>query len=280
MDQITTQSVIDPVALEAIASFVQAELIAKPRLSGAVLNLSALVGPGMDSIKVPRYGSFTAERKVGARALTAQKLDPTPDQLYLNKQDGIYSEIEDIAQLQSSVGVLSLYGTRMASAIMKKMDYEIYTELANVSTSSPDHAIGFAAGTTLTKPDFTNAKKLLRNAEVDLEDGALWLACNPDQEKALLDLADFVDADKWISGSESAKLQGLIGRAYGFNILISTQYTNPVFFHSSACAFAMQQGMKVIQQPLAKEVAVGVSVNQIYGVKRMQGGVAAVKISS
>lgn len=278
MDQITTQSVIDPVALEAIASFVQAELIAKPRLNGAILDLSALVGPGMDSIKVPRYGSFTAERKVGAKALTAQKLDPTPDQLYLNKHDAVYTEIEDIAQLQSSVDVQALYAQRIASAIMKKMDFELYTELAQVSTSSPDHAIAFASGSTLTKADFTNAKKLLRNAEVEIDDGQLWLACNPDQEKALLDLADFVDADKWVSGSEAAKLQGVIGRAYGFQIIVSTQYANPVFFHSSACAFAMQQGLKVMQEPLAQKLAVGLSMAQLYGVKRMQGGVAAVKL--
>lgn len=278
MDQITTQSVIDPVALEAIAAFVQAELIAKPKLNGAVTDLSALVSPGMDSLKIPRYGSFVAERKVAATKLTAQKLDPTADQLYLNLHDGVYVEIENIAQLQSSVDVQALYAQRMASAMMKKWDYEVYTELSNVSSSSPDHTVAFASGTTLTKADFTNSKKLLRVSEIDIDDGQLWLACNPSQEKALLELSDFVDADKWLSGSEQVKLQGLIGKAYGFQILISNQYTSPVFFHSSACAFAFQQQMQFMQAALPQELAVGLSANHLFGVKRLQAGKAAVKI--
>lgn len=279
MDQITTQSVIDPVALEAIAAFVQAELIAKPKLNGAVTDLSALVSPGMDSLKIPRYGSFVAESKVAATKLTAQKLDPTVDQLYLNQHDGVYVEIENIAQLQSSVDVQALYAQRMASAMMKKWDATVYTELSSVS-SSPNHNPAFASGTTLTKADFTNSKKLLRQSEIDIDDGQLWLIANPAQEKALLELADFVDADKWLSGSEQVKLQGLIGKAYGFQILISTQYTSPIFFHSSACAFAFQQNMQIMQASLPQDLAVGLSMSHLFGVKRLQAGKAAVKIGS
>lgn len=277
MDQITTQSVIDPVALEAIASFVQAELIAKPKLNGAVTDLSALVGQGMDSIKIPRYASFVAERKIGAKKLTAQKLDPTPDQLYLNKPDAVYTEIENIAQLQSSVGVIQLYSQRIASAMMKKWDEEIYTELANVTGANNP---AFASGSLLTKSDFTGAKKILRDAEVDVDDGQLFLAINPAQEKAVLELADFVDADKWLSGAEQVKLNGLIGKAYGFQIIVSTQYTNPVFFHRSACAFAVQQEMQFMQAALPQELAVGLSAWRNYGVKQLQGGVAAVKVGT
>jgi hypothetical protein len=280
MDNITTQSVIDPVALEAISAFVQQELIAKPKLNGAVTDLSALVGPGMDSIKIPRYGSFVAERKLGATKLSAQKLDPTADQLYLNKQDAVYTEVENIAQLQSSVGVLELYSQRIASAIMKKWDYEIYTELALASSSSPDHQVAYASGSALTKADFTNSKKLLRAAEVDVDSGDLYLCCNETQEAVLLGLADFVDADKWFSGAEQVKMNGLIGKAYGFQIIIGTQYSAPVFFHKSACAFAVQAGMQFMQAPLPQALSVGLSAWHNYGVKQLQGGKAAVKIGS
>lgn len=278
MDQLTTKSDIDNISLEAIAAFVQVELIAKPKLTAAVMDLSALVGPGMDSVKVPRFDSFTAQRKVAATKLSAQKLTSSPDQLYLNKQDAVYTLIENIAQLQSSVDMQQVYGERIASALMKKWDAEIYAELINVSTSSPDHTVAYQSGSALTKADFTNAKKLLRTAEVDVDDGQLYLAIDPTEEAVVLGLADFVDADKWFSGSEQIKMQGLIGRAYGFQIIVSTQYTSPCFFHKSACGYARQAQLQFMQAPSVADLGIELAAWHNYGVKQMQGGKAAVLV--
>lgn len=278
MDQITGQSAIDNISLEAIAAFVQAELIAKPRLSGAVMDFSALVGPGMDSIKVPRFNSFRAERKVEATKLKAQKLTSTPDQLYLNKPDAILTLIENVAQLQSSVDAQQLYAKRIVSGLLKQWDYEIYQELAAVSESSPDHKVAWATGSALTKADFINAAKLIETQEVDTSDGEMFLACDPISKAVLLGLSDFVDADKWSSGSELAKGLGVIGQAYGFKIIVSTQFTSPVFFHKSACAYARQTGIQFMQAPKPAELGVELAAWHNYGVKQMQGGKAAVKV--
>lgn len=278
MDQITTQSVIDPVALEAIAAFVQAELIAKPQLSGTITDLTSMVGPGMDKLKIPRFGSFVAETKVGAKALTAQKLDPTNDDLNLNLHEAVYTLIEDIAQLQSSVPILEEYAKRIASALLAKMDYRIYTELKNVSDTVPDHSVNFASGSTVTKADFTGAIKLLLDSNIPIEDGSLWAAFPTSQYKATLELSDFVDADKWGSGSEVVKANGALGRAYGFNIRVSSQFDKPVFYHSSAVAFARQQQLKFYDAVSVEDLGVKLAASHLYGVKQLQAGKAAVKI--
>lgn len=279
MDFITTKSVIDAVSLEAIAGFVQQELIAKPKLAATVQDLSALVSPGMDSVKIPRFGSFVAERKVGALALSAQKLDPTNDTLNLDKHDAVYTMVENIAQLQSSVDVQELYAQRMASAILKKWDEEIYTELANASSSSPDHQISYAAGSAITKADFTNALELLMLQEIDLSQGQLWCALPIAQYKAALGLSDFVDADKWASGSEVIKMSGALGKAYGFNIIVSSVFDNIVMYHSSAMGFARQKALSFMQAQAPKYLAVELACEHVYGVKQLQGGKGAVKIS-
>jgi hypothetical protein len=278
MDFITTQSTIDNISLEAIAAFVQKELIAKPKLAGTITDLSAAVGPGMDSIKLPRFNSFVAERKVAARHLTKQKLTSSPDQLYLVKHDAVLTEIENIAQLQSSVDLQMLYAERIASAMKKKEDQEIFEELKLSSESSPDHRVAFASGSTLTKADFTNSIKLMLDAEIELGDGTLWLAAPTAQYKAILELSDFVDADKWGSGSEVIKGTGALGRAYGFNIIVSTVFDKPVFYHSTACAFARQKAISYMQAPLPKNLSVELAADHVYGVKQMQGGKAAIVI--
>lgn len=279
MDFVTTKSVIDAVSLEAIAAFVQQELIAKPQLASTVTDLSAMVGPGMDLIKIPRFGSFVAERKVGALALSAQKLDPTNDSLLLDKHDAVYTMVENIAQLQSSVNIQELYAQRIASALMKKWDEEIYTELKLASSSSPDHLIAYDSGSTITKGDFTNAIELLLLQNIDISVGQLTAALPVAQYKAALELADFVDADKWMSGSEAVKANGALGRAYGFNIIVSTIFDSPVFYHSSALAFARQQALEFMQVPAPKYLAVELSAAHIYGCKQLQGGKGAVVVS-
>jgi hypothetical protein len=273
MDQLTSKSDIDNISLEAIAAFVQVELIAKPGLVGTVTDLSSLVGPGMDSLKIPRFDSFTAQSKVAATKLSAQKLTSSPDTLLLNKQEAVYTMIEDIAQLQSSVNMQQLYGERIASALMKKWDAAIYAELILGGSTS------YSSGSALTKADFTKARKIMKDLEIELDSGSSWLAINPAAEKVVMDLSDFVDADKWSSGSEQIKVNGFIGRAYGFNIVVGTQYTSPVFYQSSAVAFARQEQMKMASNFSIADLATELAGWHLYGVKQLQNGAASVKFA-
>jgi hypothetical protein len=166
-----------------------------------------------------------------------------------------------------------LYGERIASALMKKWDAAVYAELILGGSTA------YSSGSALTKADFTKARQIMKNLEVDLDSGGNWLAINPAAEKVVMDLSDFVDADKWSSGSEQIKVNGFIGRAYGFNIVVGTQYTSPVFYNSSACAFARQEQLKIASNFSIADLATELAGWHLYGVKQLQGGAASVKFA-
>jgi hypothetical protein len=275
-DNYTVQQDIDNISLAIIADFVQAELIAKPGLANSVLDLTRMVGKGMKSVTIPKFNSFVAERKIAAKPLTAQKLNSNPDILYLNKPDAVYTIIEDVAEMQSSVEMLELYATRIASALNKRWDYEIYQSLLTTS-----EAMAFASGTTVTKADFTNADEHLENNEIPIHDGqGKFLVVNPAQKKAIMNLSDFVDADKWFSGSEEIKTTGQIGVAYGYNIIVSTQYARPVFYHKMAAAYARQKTLNFSQANSPEDLGLKLSGWHLYGNCGLQGGLAAVRLGA
>lgn len=282
MDQITDVATIDAVSLAAISSFVQASLIEKPRLAGTVMDLTALVGPGMKSLAVPRFGNLNVQKKQGSTKLSAQKLSPTNDSILLVEHDAILVEVEDIAQLQSSVDMQQLYGVKIGEAMSKQMDKEIYTELLNASSSSPDHHLAYQSGSAITKADFTKARRLFRESEVDIDDGALFAIVTPANEEALLNSSDFVDVDKFGSEAERLKATGVVGRIYGFYVIpraIALADKN-VFYHQSAMAIARQMGMQMRSQYDIYNQANLISGAQIYGHKIMQAGKAAVEIGT
>ncbi len=282
MDQITDVTVIDAISLAAISSFVQASLIEKPRLAGTVMDLSALVGPGMKSLAVPRFGNLNVQKKQASTKLTAQKLAPTNDTILLVEHDAVLVEVEDIAQLQSSVDMQQLYGVKIAEAMAKQMDIEIYTELKNASASAPDHRLAYQSGTTVTKADFTKARRLLREAQVDIDSGSLYAALSPKNEEAILNSADFVDVDKFGTAAEAMKGSGIIGRIYGWFVIprVIVADDENMFYHESALAIARQMAPKMASQYDIRDQAVLLSGAQIYGQKVMQAGKACVKVGT
>lgn len=281
MDEITTQSVIDPISLAAIASFAQASLIEKPRLMGTVMDLSPLVAKGMKSVGIPRFGNLNVQKKQGATNLTAQKLTPTNDTISLVEHDAILVEVEDIAELQASLAMQEFYGKKIAEAMAKQFDKEIYNELLNVS-SSPDHSVAYASGSTLSKGDFNASRRKMREAEVDIDDGDLFAIVSPKNEEAILNASDFVDVDKFGSEAQVLKAMGVVGRIYGFLVIpraIASDDKN-IFYHRTALGFAMQQQMKVESQRDLRALSNLLAASRLYGLKMMQAGKAAVEVGT
>jgi N4-gp56 family major capsid protein len=246
------------------------------------MNVSNFATSGNDLIKFPRLGSFTAADKAEDTDASAQHLTFATDSLLLNKHKIVYAEVEKYAILQSRVDVLGEYASRMAKELARQLDDDIYTELAAVSTSAPDHTIAYAntPTSTLTKADFVEARRLLRVQNVEVNDGNLFLSINPSQEAAILQLADFVDADKWSSGSEIAKLNGVIGKAYGFNIVVSNLVDlGSVFYHREHVGFALQQLPDFRSDYSVKGAKFEVAIDQVYGVKAMQAGKTGVLVN-
>lgn len=282
MDQITTKSEIDAVSMELILSIVQTELVQGMVLAPSLTDYSPLVGPGMDKVKIPRTGSFQAEKKVSATDFTSQALTFVTDDIALDEHEGILAEIEGIADIQSRVDIAGEYARRMASALALQMDTFIYGQMKLTSASSPDHRRAFDNGSTLAKNDFVNAKKLLRIQNVPMNDGRLFCAISPERESDILKLADFVDADKWGDAAVSAKLNGVIGRAYGFNILVSNVVEDAgcLFYHSSHVGWAQQLAPTFETARNLKIAGYDALLHHLYGAKVLDAGKRGVLVGS
>jgi len=281
MDQLTTKADIDEVSLELISSIFQTELIQSGVLAPTVENFTDLVKPGADSLKLPRANSFVVEKKQAGQKATSQKLTVSQDKLELSEHAVVQALVEDIASIQANVPLVAEYVKRMASSHALQLDKDIYAQLKLASSATPDHRIAYAAGGAPTKQDFINARKLMKVANVP-GDGRWYCAVNPAMEAVVIGLADFVDADKWMSGSEQVKQNGLLGRAYGFQVLTTNAVSDDymIFYHSSHVGLAFQRQPNLQEQYKLEHLGLLVSLDQLYGVKVLDGGKRGVLVGS
>lgn len=281
-DNRTGPSEVSAVAATIISSIVQAELIQASILLPTVDDYSAFAQPGSKTVSIPRFGSFVAESKLTLVDMSSQALTAATDDISLSSHVGVVAELEDAAQIESSVDVMSEYLQRMARAIAYKLDQDLYAQIKLTSSASPDHRIAYASGSTVTVGDFTAAKKLLRIQNVPVDSGNLYLCVSPKAEAEMLGLANFVDASYWASGSEAIKLNGQIGKAYGFQIFVSNVVTDDrsVFYHKSHCGFARQMAPRFEQGRNLKAFMDLLGIQQKYGVKVMDSGKRGVEVGS
>lgn len=287
MDQITGLVNVDAVSAEIITSLVQTELIQSAALAVTCTDVSQFAVQGANQISFPKAGSFTTQKKQSGTKVTAQALMLEKDTLNLNEHAVIQSIIEKIASIQSNVALAGLYFQRMASAEALTFDVDLFAQIKQCASQT------YTSGSSPTEKDFTKARAILKKANVP-GNGTWTCLVNPDREKAILDLEKFVDADKWLSGAEMAKAQGLlpggsfssamIGRAYGFNIVstnvVPESDNGMYFYHSSHCAYGFQSGPDLQEQYELASLGLRVSLDQLYGMKVLDGGVRAIRIGA
>lgn len=224
---------------DLVSAIVQETLKVKSVLIPTVLDYSAGVVPGAKSLYIPRRGQFTAADKVEDTDLTAQAFTFTQDQLTLSHK-AIYSEAELIADLQSAVNVEAEIIKESAAELAKAMDDLIIAQLKLASTSAPDHLLDYSNSPTdtLQVADIANMRLLLNKQNVPMEDRILLVS--PAQEYALLQIASFIQAERY--GSAEAIMNGEIGRIFGFKVLVhnSLADVDAIAYHKMACAFAVQ----------------------------------------
>ena len=127
-----------------------------------------------------------------------------------------------------------------AKELALQIDKDLIVELKLVSTSGPDHLLDYAntPTDTLAVADIVNARKLLNIQNVPMADR--YMLISPAQEAALLQISDFVHADKY--GSAEGVMNGELGRIYGFRVLMHSTLADAqaIFYHKSHVGFAQQ----------------------------------------
>lgn len=270
---------VDASIMDEVSMMVQAELKQKSMLIPLVQNFTA--GKGMDTIKIPRAGGFTAESKAENTALTAQVLTFATDDLVMNKHKAVLVRLEEIAALQARPDVVGEILARMSSELALQIDKDIVTQLEATSASSPDHRVAYAnSGTdnTFQKADILAARQLLHVQNVPFSE--CYIGVSPASEVALLGITDFVHADTY--GSANGVVNGELGRLFGARVIMSNVFADAktIIWHPTHVAFALQQALTLKVQDDLDNVATKYLASQLYGAKVMDAGKRAVLLGT
>jgi hypothetical protein len=269
-DALTGLTEVDATIEEVVSAMVQQVLTAEAIMPPIVMDMSSAVGPGMDTLKIPRFSNFTVATKAENTAVDAQVNAMSTDSLLMDKHKVIQFLVEDIASLQAKVSFTQEYLNQAAKDLAAEMDLTILNALeAGVSTSSPDHMQAYA-GSDIAKADILTARKLLNIAKVPQSDRSAVVS--PASEAAILAIAEFVRVDE--SGGSEALRNGKIGKLFGFDVFVSPQAEDAksMFFHKSACVFARQLAPRMQSQLQLEHLATRWSMDHIYGTKVLDSG--------
>lgn len=254
-------------ALDVISSIIQEALVANQVLFGSVSQFPAPMGS--KQVEIPRSGLPTVNSKSENVAASAVALTYATDVITLDQHKYVQYLIEDIAKWQSNIALIEDSLMKAGKQLASDLDAYIFSKLINVSTSNPDNYFDWA-GAAPARVDILEHRKLLNAQNVPQSDR--YLAIHPTQEKALLNIDDFIHADKY--GSASALQNGELGRIFGFKVLMSTNVTEGtiVAYHKSHVACGYQVMPRVQRDLDLPMLAERLSIDHLFGAVELDSG--------
>ena len=237
---------------EIILSIVQDELLDAAMLRPTVTEYPA--NKGDKSVQIPKFSaSFDGPAAInvdGATVNDFQDIAFDTDTIPLTEHVSLPYRITDRASLQSAVSVEAEAARSAGKQMGIYMDDQILAKLRGASAAGPDHRIGLsgiaaqsqAGDNALTLEGVTTARKLLNQQNLS---GDRFLVISPDQEKELLDLDQFRNADKY--GAREALINGEVGRIYGFRVMVHNRVAQYEAFAyvKEAVAIAVQSEVEM-----------------------------------
>ena len=266
-DAYTTTPELAASQMEFIDSSLQSFLIEESMFLGKVNNISNLAVKGVKSIDLPLMDSFVVGDKTIKTKVDAQDLTASADRLELNKHKVIQFLLEDIGDVQSRLNVMTAAIERASKELALQVDKDIIAELELAAAGQ-----GFAlAAATMGRTDVLEARKILRKNF--LRPSELFMAVNPDREKELLDIDEFIFANEY--GKNPAGIEtGILGTLFGVKVFVHEEVDpdKSLMFHPSACAYATQIGPRFQTDYQLDDLAERMSLDMLYGVKVLDGG--------
>lgn len=269
-DVLTGLTEVDATIETIVSTQITEVLTATAVVPGSIMDLSSMVGPGMDTVAIPKYSSFTVNTKAENTAVDAQANAFSTDDLVLNRHKVIQWLVEDIAEVQSKIAVDQAYVEQAAKDLAVEMDQALIDGLeSGSSAAAPDHRLDYA-GASLAKADVLTGRQKLNAAKVPLADR--FLLVNEVSEAALMGISEFTRVDE--AGGSEALRNGQIGKLFGFTVLMSplAETLKTLAYHKSAMAFARQIQPRVQEFYDLPNLAMRKSIDHLYGFKIIQGG--------
>lgn len=250
---------------DLIAALVQRELIEEAVVAPNVFNVSQFALPGAKQIEFPKAGSFTVQKKLEDEEAQAQAVTYSTDALELNQHAVVQWIIPKRSEIQSNVNLLADTTARAARAHAKQVDSDIITSMDS----------GAAAGNAVTlsgsfgREEITEMRRKIRAQNFPVSD--LTLAVAPDFEEDMLNVADFINADRY--GNTQPIQNGEIGRVFGVRVVISNLLSaKAIMFHREALALGFQQNPEFDEDKDLANLGMRYSLDQLYGYKVLQSG--------
>lgn len=263
-DSIVNNAALDTSKMAMIAAAAQKSLAFSAKLFPLVTDLSFLVGKGMKSLDVPKFGEFTVTNRTSGAKVDATILSDSSDQMLLNIVPHINFIIDPQDEVQSRLDVQMEYAARAAGAMGRYVDTKIAAELATVSTQVGSPGV-------ITKAWVLAAREFIAGNNGDLS--MANLVVNAASEHDLLAIDDFVRYDS-VGLSPSPIVTGVIGRIYGIPVIMTNALASGEYymFEKGGIAGAFQRSPQVGTSP---DVSYGPSaqrwaIESQFGVKGMQ----------
>ena len=263
-----------------VDSLAQKYLVQESKFLPLLSNYSNLVVKGASSIKVPRSGGFSVASKSENTAADASIITYAADTITLNRHRYIQFLLEDIANGQASVDVVSDALLKASKDLALDFDtYMISVLIAGASTSAPDHVIQYTDATNedIELADILAARKLLVDQNIDPRE--CFMAIGSGQERHMLKIDNFIDASKY--GSAQPIMAGEIGMVYGMRVILHTGLTSSnktLFFHPTAAGYAFSQPARVQSFYDLAQLGQRWSLDTIYGGSILDSGKRVVVI--
>ena len=270
-DAITGLTEVSATVEEIVSAQVQEVLTASAVVPGTIMDFSSSVGKGMDKLKIPRFGNFTVDTKAENVAVDAQVNAFSTDDLDLDQHKVIQFLIEDIADLQSKVAIQTEYVNQAGKDLAAELDQFLIDGIeSGTSTAAPDHTIAYDNATDLQKTDILEARRLLNAQNVPQSDRTLLV--NPDSEKSLMGISEFTRVDE--SGGSAALRNGMIGKLFGFDVIMSSQAEalKTLAYHRTAHAVARQMAIKTERDRDLPNLSDRWSLSHLYGDASLDSG--------
>jgi hypothetical protein len=237
------------------------------------MDVSQYAIKGAKSISFPYLSErFVVQKRTSGQPGTKQKHVYAEDKLDLNQNAYISWIIENFDNLQSSIDV-EMKAIEDA-ATSHGEDFDAFLLKLLVDNASATNNVSFSSA--LTKENLTAMIQKLDEANVPESERSLII--RPRGKKQVMDIADFLNADKL--GSDRIVSKGQIGEVFGVPVIMSNNWpsastTEAVMAHREGALYGFQSAPALGDAP---DLDYGVgsrqfAMDQLYGGKSMQSGI-------
>lgn len=277
-DSTSAASIIQTVVSNIVQETLLQESVAIP----TVMDVSSQLVPGMGTLEIPRFLALAPQTVTEGTLLNSQVATIAVDVLNVSLNQAIFWSISDRANIQSKINMAVQLVKDGAKNMAVSIDNAIIGQLLLASAAAPDNRVQFAntPTDTIQVTDITEARRLLNVQNVPMADRFLLLP--PSQEKAMLNLSDFIDTSKY--GNSEAIQNGEIGKVFGFKVILTTSPSlasaSFLAYHRSAVAYGSQINVKFETFRNIQMLADDYTLSMLYGTTVLDTGKRQVLFNS